>query len=569
MMSSLHREMGAIKISNVQKLVHVCTISGNDQEGDGSIDKPFGTLVEAQWHIRKNDPTNISQAYSVRKTFEEGYLPAAKAAIKKASSIVDGRLRKLVNKNAATKEAEESAEASETEEVPIEEPTAPFERIKIFKASETRSKRVRVQGWVHRIRAQKNIAFVTLRDGTGFLQCVLDSKLVNRQLRHLATESTIELFGTVEPVPAGQSAPGGQELKVDFWKVIHSSPSGESAFDSKLNEESSTDLIYDLRHLYLRGETASKIMRLRAAFLSAFRSHYSDNNYSEVTPPCLVQTQCEGGSTLFNLNYYNEPAYLTQSSQLYLETAIPVLGDVYCIMPSFRAEASRTRRHLSEYTHIEAECPFITYEDLLQRIEFLVCDVVKKLWEHPVIGELWREVNPAFKPPVAPFKRMDYVDAVAWLNEHKVTKDDGTPYVVGDDIPEKPERFMTDTIGEPILLCRFECTMKAFYVAKDEDFEYNGEKGKFSESVDLLMPGVGEIVGASMRCWNHKELMAGFKREGLDAAPYYWYTDQRLYGSCPHGGYGLGLERFLVWALARDNVREVCLYPRYMKRCTP
>lgn len=253
---------------------------------------------------------------------------------------------------------------------------------------------------------------------------------------------------------------------------------------------------------------------------------------------------------------------MTQSSQLYLETAIAAFGDVYCIAPSFRAERSKTRRHLSEYTHIEAECPFITFEDLLALLEDLVCSVVQRVWDDPVHGPLLRELHPSFQPPKRPFKRMDYVDAIAWLNEHNVMKEeDGQPFVIGDDIPEKPERFMTDTIGQPILLCKFQAQMKAFYVQRTAD--------GFSESCDLLMPGVGEIIGSSMRCWSYDALMEGFKHEGLDPAPYYWYTDQRLYGSMPHGGYGMGLERFLVWCLGRDNVKEVCLYPRYMGRCTP
>lgn len=541
--------------------VYVCLASGSDEQGDGSEGKPYATLTEAMWAVRKADPDNLQQAYAVRKTMEEGYQPASKAALKKAVGIVDGRLRKL-NKPlvvpAGNKPVDErSEEASEDEE--LVDPGVPSKQVKIRQAE--RGVRVVVSGWVHRLRAQKSVLFVTLRDGTGFLQCVFSGASLNKTARSLTVESTVRIFGTINPVPAGQSAPGGHELVVDYWQLVHAAPAGDAAFENQVNKESNVDLLYDRRHLVLRGDTASRLMRLRAAFLEAFREHYKEQRYIEVTPPCLVQTQCEGGSTLFHLKYYGEPAYLTQSSQLYLETVIPALGDVYCIQSSFRAEASRTRRHLSEYTHIEAECPFITFSDLLDRLELLVSGVVRHVLEHPEYGPLMREMNPTFQPPKTPFRRMDYVDAIAWLNQHGVVKEeDGQPFVVGDDIPEKPERFMTDTINEPIFLCRFKASMKAFYVYRE---------GEFSESADLLMPGVGEIVGASMRCWDHAELMDGFRREGLDAAPYYWYTDQRMYGSCPHGGYGLGLERFLAWCLGRENVREVCLYPRYMKRCTP
>ncbi|EED82625.1 predicted protein, partial [Postia placenta Mad-698-R] len=439
-----------------------------------------------------------------------------------------------------------------------EDPSLPRAiKAKIGNLAPLRSKRVRTSGWVHRLRDQNKIIFVVLRDGTGYLQCVLSGQVAQTyEALTLTLESTVELVGTLQEVPEGKTAPGGHELIVDYWRVLGASPGGEDAFTNRLNEKSDPSIQADLRHLVVRGETASAVLKLRAALLSSFRSSLVARDLLEVTPPCMVQTQVEGGATLFKFDYYGQPAFLTQSSQLYLETCLPSLGDVFCVQESFRAENSHTRRHLSEYTHLEAELAFITFDDLMDHIEGVICDTVDRLLENPSSAALIKQLNPNFTAPARPFRRLSYVDAIKWLNEHgiqheaedadgNVIKDESgnakmVDHAVGDDIAEAAERRMTDILGTPVFLYGFPAELKAFYMKK---MKREGEEGPVcTESCDLLMPGVGEIVGGSMRISDMDELLAAYKREGIDPAPYYWFTDQRKYGTSEHGGYGLGVE---------------------------
>lgn len=538
---------------------------GNDETGDGTKDKPYKTILRAMKHAGKEPFPTIYVDVKDEKA-ETPYDVAAKSQLKKIQKI----WARDNMKNASSQKREEDdakkreQNLDEAKKLVIKEDPAwaPAKLIKISKGGENRDVRVKFYGWVHRLRRQgKGLMFMTLRDGTGFLQCVLTDVLCQTyNALVLSTESSVQLFGTLKEVPKGKSAPGGHELHVDYWELIGLAPAGGA--DTILNEDANPDVQLDNRHIMIRGENTSKVLKMRDVIMHAFRAHYFDRGYTEVTPPTLVQTQVEGGSTLFKLDYFGEEAYLTQSSQLYLETCIPALGDVFCIAQSYRAEQSRTRRHLAEYSHVEAECPFLSFAELLDRLEDLVVDVVDRVLKSPW-GHWVQELNPGFVPPKRPFRRMNYSDAITWLKENNVTKDDGSFYEFGEDIPEAPERKMTDAFNEPIMLCRFPAEIKSFYMAKCP------EDRRLTESVDVLLPNVGEIVGGSMRSWDHEELMDGYKREGIDPKPYYWYIDQRVYGSQPHGGYGLGLERFMCWLLNRYHIREVCLYPRFLERCKP
>lgn len=536
---------------------------GNDETGDGTESKPFKTVLQAMRHAGKEPfPAIFVDSKEQNKKFEE----ISKSQLKKVQKIW---ARENVKNAEKAKLEEEHAEQrlknlEEAKKIVIEEDTSlpKAKPIKISQCKQYRDERVKVFGWVHRLRRQgKGLMFITLRDGTGYLQSVMTNQLCQTyNAVVLSTESAVRLYGVIKPVPEGKSAPGGHELHIDFWELVGLAPAGGA--DNILNEESNPDVQLDFRHIMIRGENTARVLKMRSVVLQAFREHFASRGYTEVTPPTLVQTQVEGGSTLFKLDYFGEEAYLTQSSQLYLETCLPSLGDVYCIAQSYRAEQSRTRRHLAEFTHIEGELAFITFEDLLDRIEDMICDVVDRVLKSPE-GEIVKLLNPNFKPPMKPFLRMDYSDAIKYLKEHKITKEDGSFYEFGEDIPEMPERKMTDSINKPIMLCRFPAAIKSFYMQRCTD------NPELTESVDVLLPGVGEIVGGSMRLWDYDGLLEGYKREGIDPTPYYWYTDQRKYGSCPHGGYGLGFERFLCWLLDRFHIRDVCLYPRFLDRCKP
>lgn len=490
--------------------------------------------------------------------------PISKNQLKKMKKLAEA-LKKKEEKSktqADNKAADDHQRFEEAKKLKLEEdkslPAA--KRIEQRDVKTHVGQRVKMYGWVANMRDQGGMIFIFIRDGTGIepLQTVLAGKLAKTyEALTLQREASVLVYGSIVE---DQRAKGGYELQADYWELVGN---GDAEIESRYNAESHPDVMADQRHLVIRNTETSLILKIRSYATHCFREHFFDKAFFEVTPPTLVQTQVEGGSTLFKMDYFGEPAYLTQSSQLYLETAVPALGKVFCCMPSFRAEKSRTRRHLSEYTHFEGELAFIEFTDLLDVLEDMVVDVAHRL--QTKCGDMLKLVNPDFVPPARPFLRMNYSDAVKYCNEHNIYKDEETKehFQFGDDIPEGPERKMTDQIGRPIFLCRFPASMKPFYMSRCKEDE------TLTESVDLLMPGVGEIIGGSMRCWDYEKLMAGFEHEGIDPSVYYWYNDLRKFGSFPHGGWGLGLERYLCWILGQDHIRNVCLYPRYTGRCKP
>ena len=557
-------------------------------EADGSQSRPYKSVQFA--YLQHADQASYQVKNKEKGEDQSEWKPAAKAAMKKAANFAAAQKKKAgKEEELALRHKKEQAEREraldEAKKIVIKEDSSLPKAVRIS-LGETRAEivklgsgertkdvdyssgdrgtRVRVFGRVHRERKQKEVAFVTLRDGHGYMQCVLTGPLAKTyDALTLTRETSMMITGEMWEVPPGAHAPDNRELHADYFEILGKAPGGDDAVTNKVQAKGDAQTLLDMRHLVLRGETASAVMFVRDAVEHAFNSKYHELGYVKVSPPALVQTQVEGGSTLFDFNYYGEKAYLTQSSQLYLETVLPFAGNCYCIEKSFRAEKSLTRRHLSEYTHVEAELDFITFDDLLVHLEDVICGVLSIVMANPRIAAMLQELNPDFQMPERPFKRMKYSDAIDWLVEHDIPNEEGEPHKFGDDIAEAAERRMTDIINRPIFLTHFPTEIKAFYMQKDK------EDPRVTESVDCLMPGVGEIVGGSMRMDDYDELMAAYQRVGIGADAYYWYTDQRRYGTSPHGGYGLGLERFLAWLCKQHTVRDTCLYPRYMGRCKP
>lgn len=439
---------------------------------------------------------------------------------------------------------------------------------------------VRVKGFVDVVRTQgKKMIFLIVSGGTGKVQVPLLRDILKElpdQKEMLRKYSAVDIEGFLH---TDDRAPEGYEILAKCFKVLK-----ETEPCTLIGKTDTPYHRFEFRHMHIRHDRERNVLKMRHHVMKVLRQFFYDRKLYEMTPPTITKQECEGGANLFKFDYFSEEkekigedgktyfeeekveAALTQSSQLYLETACPVLKHVFCIMPSYRKEKSATRRHLSEFTHCEAELSFISFENLLEFLESMVKTMVTKLLEDKESADILAKIHPEItKILEKPFKRMKYSEAIEFCRKHEIYKDEEKKefFEYGDDIPEAPERKMTDMIGEPIFLTHFPAKMKAFYMEKDSE---NPEE---TLSVDLLIPSVGEIVGGSMRMWDYDELIDGFKRFGIDPNSYYWYTDLRKYGSFPHGGFGLGIERLVMWLTKETSVKECCLFPRYMGRCTP
>ncbi|MEM3650412.1 MAG: asparagine--tRNA ligase [Candidatus Jordarchaeaceae archaeon] len=397
----------------------------------------------------------------------------------------------------------------------------------------------------------KHMLFLVVRDGTGFIQVVLrDTVKGYDEVSKSYREAAVIITGNVIE---DKRSPYGYEIRAESVKVI--SPS-QPTIEEELQPDSSVDVLLDKRHLVIRGEKASAVLRYTDKLLRYIREFCVERGLTEVVPPIITKAACEGGATLFPVKYFDETAYLTQSSQLYLEAVLPALGNVYCIQKSFRAEQHRTRRHLLEYYHFEPELAFIDFEDLIRFAEENIIHIVKRTLEEDYkILELFGVED--LEVPKQPFRRLTYAEALEFFKSRGVVIEPGM------DIEESKERMLVDHFGEPVFLTEFPAEQKAFYFKRKESDE------SVALAVDLLVPTVGEIIGGGMREDDYDKIILRLREIKANLDDYRWYTDFRKYGSVPHGGYGLGIERTVEWILRLEHIRDATLFPRFVNRLLP
>jgi asparaginyl-tRNA synthetase len=418
---------------------------------------------------------------------------------------------------------------------------------------------VTIRGWVYRLRKQKENAFVLVRDDRGgVIQCIFPADRV----AGLTIESSVEVTGTVSQ--DSRAPEGGYEIKGKEVKVFN-----VAGTDYPIGEYQSDELLLDKRHLALRTRRMVAMAKIRATVLDLGRRWFVDNDWMEVTAPTIVKGAVEGGSTLFKVKYFDEEAYLSQSAQLYLEAMIFSLGPVWSLTPSFRAERSRTVRHLAEFSHLEAEAPWVTLDDILkvqeQLVSYVIQNTIRKRAEE--LAYLKRDVT-GLKKVEPPFERLPYDKAIEMLRSKgfMVTQEDGSrrEIRIGDDLNIDSERELTKDAEKPIFVVGYPIAVKPFYVKEDPEQKGTGL------AADMLAPaGFGEITSGGLREDDIVSITERIKKEELNPAAYDWYLDLRKYGSVPHGGFGLGIERLMRWITNADDIKDTVLFPRTMSRVAP
>jgi asparaginyl-tRNA synthetase len=415
---------------------------------------------------------------------------------------------------------------------------------------------VEVRGWLHNKRSSGKLRFLIVRDGSGYAQAVVFKKAVSPEaweaVDGAGQESTLRLTGQVKK---DERAPGGYEIDVKSIDVLH------SVHDFPITpKEHGTAFLMENRHLWLRSTRQHAIARVRHTVIKACRDFLDDQGFILVDTPIFTPAACEGTTTLFAVPYFDEgTAYLTQSGQLYSEATAAAHGKVYCFGPTFRAEKSKTRRHLTEFWMVEPEMAFAHLDDAIDLAEGLVCAVVQECLEKRAeeLKVLERDTGP-LENVKRPFPRLHYDEAIEMIREK------GSETQWGSDFGGTDETVIAEAHDRPVVVHRFPAQTKAFYMATDP------ERPELSLSADILAPeGYGEIVGGGERLADHDVLLQKIREHDLPQEAFQWYLDLRKYGTFPHAGFGMGIERVITWICGIDHLRETIAFPRMLYRIYP
>jgi asparaginyl-tRNA synthetase len=425
--------------------------------------------------------------------------------------------------------------------------------------------RVAVQGWVAGKRSSGKVRFLVVRDGSGWLQCVAFVKDVSpevfERMDRVPLESSLRVEGTVRK---DDRAPGGHELSLHDLTIFH-----EAAEYPVQPKEHGVDFLFDHRHLYLRSRTPQAVLRVRHEVVQACRDFFYERDFVLIDSPILTPAACEGTSTLFETDYFDTKAYLSQSGQLYLEPAAMAFGRVYCLGPTFRAEKSKTRRHLTEFWMIEPEVAFLELPGLLELAEEFVSYVVGRAMDRcqEELKFLERDVS-RLERVTPPFPRLPYDRAAQLLlapeAQARMKEAGAPPFVAGNDFGSLDETILTEHFDRPVMVTHWPAEIKAFYMQPDA-----ADPGK-ALCVDVLAPeGYGEIIGGSKRIHDHDLLLRRIQEHHLPVEAFQWYLDIRKYGTVPHSGFGMGIERCVTWICGISHLREAVPYPRQIHRLYP
>jgi asparaginyl-tRNA synthetase len=430
--------------------------------------------------------------------------------------------------------------------------------ISIERASEFTGRTVKIRGWLYNLRESGKLLFPIFRDGTGVMQGVVSQKdrpEAFGALKGLPQESSVIVTGAIQAEPR---APGGCEIHISEIEVVQRVSDSEP-YPIQLKEHG-VDFLLDRRHLWIRTPRQASILRIRAEAIRAARNFMDAQGYTLTDAPIFTPAACEGTTTLFEVNYIDDQkAYLTQSGQLYVEATAAALGKVYTFGPTFRAEKSKTRRHLTEFWMLEPEAAYTHLDDMMNLGEGLVSAMVQGVVQNRAreLATLGRDSGKLAKI-TPPFPRITYDEAVEVLQKA------GNPAKWGDDFGGDEETLLSQQLEKPVIIHRYPAAMKAFYMATDP------ARPDLALSFDMIAPeGGGEIIGGGERQSSYETLLRRIRESNLPEEAFQWYLDLRRYGSVPHAGFGLGLERTVAWICGTEHIREVIPFPRMLYRVYP